>query len=76
MIMIVLLLLLLGMIFRSCEATVQRSFVIDNKTNVFLKDGKPFRYISCGMHYFRVLEEDWEDRFVKMRKAGCNAIQL
>ena len=75
MIMIVSL-LLLGMIIKSCEATVQRSFVIDNETNVFLKDGKPFRYISCGMHYFRVKEEDWEDRFVKMRKAGCNAIQL
>ena len=70
-------LLLMGVIFKSCEATtVQRSFVIDNETNVFLKDGKPFRYISCGMHYFRVREEDWEDRFIKMRKAGCNAIQL
>ena len=75
MIMIVSL-LMLGMIFKSSEASIQRSFVIDNETNAFLKDGKAFRYISCGMHYFRVREDDWEDRFVKMRKAGCNAIQL
>ena len=53
----------------------KQSFVIDHENNRFLKDGKPFRYISGGIHYFRVREEDWEDRFYKIRKSGCNAIQ-
>lgn len=53
----------------------KRSFVIDYENNRFLKDEKEFRYISGGIHYFRVREEDWEDRFYKIRKSGCNAIQ-
>ena len=34
--------------------TVARTFEIDYKNNVFLKDGQPFRYISGEIHYFRV----------------------
>lgn len=53
----------------------ERSFTIDFKNNQFLKDGKPFRYISGGIHYFRVPASFWEDRLYKIKKAGLNAIQ-
>ncbi|UYV70647.1 GLB1L [Cordylochernes scorpioides] len=52
-----------------------RSFVIDYANNQFLKDGQPFRYISGSMHYFRVPAELWEDRMIKMRAAGLDAVQ-
>nr|CAD2168256.1 unnamed protein product [Meloidogyne enterolobii] len=31
-----------------------RTFTIDKEANVFLMDGKPFRYISGEIHYFRI----------------------
>ena len=33
----------------------------------FYLDGNPFRIISGGMHYFRVLPEYWEDRLLKLK---------
>ena len=51
------------------------SFVIDYKNNQFLKDGKPFRYISGSMHYFRIPPEHWEDRLLKAKYLGINTIQ-
>ena len=52
-----------------------RSFTIDYEKNCFLKDGEPFRYISGGMHYFRVPDFYWGDRLKKLRAAGLNAVQ-
>eukprot|EP00118_Oscarella_pearsei_P015948 m.148471 g.148471 ORF g.148471 m.148471 type:complete len:138 (+) comp38498_c1_seq18:27-440(+) len=52
-----------------------RSFTIDYDNDRFLKDGEPFRYISGGMHYFRVPRPYWADRMKKIRAAGLNAIQ-
>ena len=52
-----------------------RSFTIDYDNYCFLKDGKPFRYISGGMHYFRVPRVYWKDRLLKMKAAGLNAVQ-
>ncbi|XP_074624480.1 beta-galactosidase-like [Acropora palmata] len=52
-----------------------RSFTIDYKNDVFLKDGEPFRYISGSFHYFRVPKPYWEDRMKKMKSAGLNALQ-
>ncbi|PSN30941.1 hypothetical protein C0J52_24075, partial [Blattella germanica] len=40
----------------------------------FLMDGKPFRYISGSMHYFRVPRIYWKDRLYKLRAAGLNAV--
>ncbi|XP_077499826.1 beta-galactosidase-like [Amblyomma americanum] len=51
------------------------SFVVDYNNNVFLKDGKPFRYVSGSLHYFRVPRQYWRDRMEKMRLAGLNALQ-
>lgn len=52
-----------------------RRFVIDEGSNQFLKDGKPFRYVAGTMHYFRVPSVLWKDRMEKMRMAGLNAVQ-
>lgn len=52
-----------------------RSFTIDYKNDIFLKDGEPFRYISGSFHYFRVPKPYWEDRMKKMKSAGLNALQ-
>ncbi|KAF8777677.1 beta-galactosidase-like [Argiope bruennichi] len=52
-----------------------RSFTVDYKQNTFLKDGKPFRYMSGSIHYFRVPNQFWYDRLYKMKMAGLNAIQ-
>mgnify|MGYP003729786123 CR=1 FL=1 len=51
-----------------------RSFVIDYKNNVFLKDGKTFYYIAGSFHYFRSPRAYWRDRLRKMRAAGLNAV--
>lgn len=52
----------------------KRSFEIDFDKNRFLKDGKPFQFISGDMHYFRVTSCHWLDRFTKMRHAGLNTV--
>ncbi|KAL1438023.1 hypothetical protein MTO96_048478 [Rhipicephalus appendiculatus] len=37
-----------------------RSFTVDYANNQFLKDGRPFRYISGSLHYFRVPRAYWQ----------------
>eukprot|EP00795_Rhopilema_esculentum_P012840 gene12840-3585_t len=56
-------------------ASNQRSFTIDKDNNCFCKDGKPFRYISGSMHYFRVPRCHWNDRLMKIRAAGLNVVE-
>ncbi|NXR79253.1 BGAL galactosidase, partial [Pycnonotus jocosus] len=53
----------------------ERSFEIDYDSNCFVKDGKPFRYISGSIHYSRVPSYYWKDRLLKMKMAGLDAIQ-
>ncbi|KAL3984630.1 Glycosyl hydrolases 35 family protein [Acanthocheilonema viteae] len=52
------------------------SFAIDYQNNTFLLNGKPFRYISGSIHYFRIHPHYWADRLSRIRAAGLNAIQL
>ena len=52
----------------------RRSFKIDFEKNRFLKDGKPFQFISGDMHYFRLTRYNWMDRFMKMKHAGLNTV--
>ncbi|ELK33326.1 Beta-galactosidase [Myotis davidii] len=54
----------------------QKTFEIDYNHNCFRKDGQPFRYISGSIHYFRVPRFYWQDRLLKMKMAGLNAIQI
>jgi beta-galactosidase len=58
------------------KSSTARSFYIDYDKNTFVKDGKPFRYISGSIHSYRVPYELWEDRLSKMYAAGLNAIQM
>ena len=52
-----------------------RSFEVDYQNKRFLKDGEPFRYIAGSFHYSRTLPEEWEDRLLKMKAGGLNAVQ-
>ncbi|XP_056621067.1 beta-galactosidase [Triplophysa dalaica] len=67
--------LLLLMILPSITLSSNPSFTVDYHQNSFLKDGKPFRYISGSIHYSRVPRVYWKDRLLKMYMAGLNAIQ-
>ncbi|VDM78792.1 unnamed protein product, partial [Strongylus vulgaris] len=60
---------------RAQQRTTQRTFSIDYDNNQFLKDGKPFRYISGSVHYFRTHPDQWEARIRSVRAAGLNAIE-
>uniref|UniRef100_A0A3Q3VTP2 Uncharacterized protein n=1 Tax=Mola mola TaxID=94237 RepID=A0A3Q3VTP2_MOLML len=60
----------------SIKVSGERSFSIDYKNNHFLKDGKPFQYISGSIHYSRVPRYYWKDRLVKMYMTGLNAVQV
>lgn len=53
-----------------------RTFQVDYENNRFVKDGKPFRYISGAFQYFRVHPAQWRDRMKKVRALGLNAIQI
>ncbi len=44
------------------------------KDNFYL-DGKPFKIISGGIHYFRVVPEYWRDRLEKLKAMGCNTVE-
>uniref|UniRef100_A0A7M4EQ12 Beta-galactosidase n=1 Tax=Crocodylus porosus TaxID=8502 RepID=A0A7M4EQ12_CROPO len=69
-------LLCLAALFALLPASIpQRSFGIDYDHNCFVKDGKPFRYISGSIHYARVPRYYWKDRLLKMKMAGLDAIQ-
>ncbi|CAG7733248.1 unnamed protein product, partial [Allacma fusca] len=52
-----------------------RNFWIDYENNTFVKDGQPFRYISGSFHYFRTVEQKWDDILRKFRLCGLNAVQ-
>ena len=41
----------------------------------FLVNGKPEQIISGAIHYFRVLPELWEDRLLKAKQCGLNAVE-
>lgn len=54
----------------------ERTFSIDYKNDCFLKDGKPFQFVSGSIHYSRIPQYYWKDRLVKMYMAGLNTIQI
>jgi len=41
----------------------------------FLLNGKEYKLISGGMHYFRVPREYWRDRLEKLLLMGCNTVE-
>lgn len=44
------------------------------KDNFYL-NGKEFKVISGGIHYFRVVPEYWRDRLEKLKAMGCNTVE-
>ena len=52
-----------------------RSFSVDWEHKTFLKDGQPFRYVSGSFHFTRVPNQYWEDRLMKMKAGGLNAVE-
>lgn len=44
-----------------------------DENGVFV-DGKPFRFLSGEMHYFRIMPECWRDRLEKLRACGLNTV--
>ncbi|VDM12646.1 unnamed protein product [Wuchereria bancrofti] len=63
-------------IFSHLANSSHSSFAIDYQNDTFLLNGKPFRYISGSIHYFRIPPYYWADRLRRIRAAGLNAIQL
>ena len=41
----------------------------------FKLDGAPFRVIAGAIHYFRVPDEYWYDRLLKLKEMGCNCVE-
>uniref|UniRef100_A0A183FJL0 Beta-galactosidase n=1 Tax=Heligmosomoides polygyrus TaxID=6339 RepID=A0A183FJL0_HELPZ len=58
-----------------CACSGSPSFSVDYEHDQFLLDGKPFRYISGSIHYFRIHPSQWKDRLQRVRALGFNAIQ-
>lgn len=52
----------------------ERSFRVDYESNQFLKDGKPFRFISGSFHYFRALPQTWRQKLRTLRASGLNTV--
>ena len=48
--------------------------VLDITEDGFALDGRPFRIVSGGLHYFRVHPAQWADRLRKARLMGLNTI--
>ena len=59
-----------------CQESNKRNFFIDYDRNTFVKDSKPFRYVSGSIHSYRVPKELWADRLKKMWASGLNAIEM
>lgn len=55
-------------------STNKRSFTYNFEH--FLLDGKQFRYIAGAVHYFRIRPEYWNDRLLKVKEMGLNAIDV
>lgn len=66
---------LLVVFFLIIGGFTKNSFVVDYENDRFLKDGKPFQYISGTLHYFQIPHDLWRDRMERSRALGINAIQ-
>lgn len=65
---------LLSLVLIADLGSGSRSFTVDYENDRFLKDGRPFRFISGSFHYFRAHPETWSRHLKTMRAAGLNAV--
>lgn len=49
--------------------------MLEIKGKEFFLDGKKFNIYAGAIHYFRTLPEYWEDRLLKLKKAGFNTVE-
>ena len=49
--------------------------MLEMKNRKFYMDGEEFHIYSGAMHYFRIPQEYWEDRLLKLRAAGLNTVE-
>ncbi len=49
--------------------------MLEIKNGAFFLDGKKTNIYSGAIHYFRVPQEYWEDRLLKLRAAGLNTVE-
>ncbi|XP_071731937.1 beta-galactosidase 17 [Rutidosis leptorrhynchoides] len=69
--------------FKSHNQHHHKHKVVDNvndrrfeiNSDMFWKDGKQFQIIGGDLHYFRTLPAYWEDRLLRAKALGLNAIQ-
>ncbi|MFP3322419.1 beta-galactosidase [Planococcus sp. SIMBA_160] len=45
------------------------------KNGSFYFEGETFQILSGGMHYFRTVPEQWEDRLQKLKALGLNTVE-
>ena len=41
----------------------------------FYLGGREFRILSGAVHYFRVVQEYWRDRLLKLKACGLNTVE-
>ena len=41
----------------------------------FYMDGKPYTVLAGAMHYFRIPQEYWHDRLLKLKECGFNTVE-
>jgi len=49
--------------------------MLEMRNRKFYMDGEEFHIYSGAMHYFRIPQEYWEDRLLKLRAAGLNTVE-
>ena len=49
--------------------------MLEIKDKKFYMDGEEFHIYSGAMHYFRIPQEYWEDRLLKLKAAGLNTVE-
>ncbi len=49
--------------------------MLEIKNKKFYMSGEEFHIYSGAMHYFRIPEEYWEDRLLKLKAAGLNTVE-
>lgn len=49
--------------------------MLEIKNKKFYMDGKEFHIYSGAMHYFRIPEEYWYDRLLKLKASGLNTVE-
>ncbi len=49
--------------------------MLEIKNKKFYIDGEEFHIYSGAMHYFRIPEDYWEDRLLKLKAAGLNTVE-